>query len=222
MLSLIGLSPLSTSHPNSFQPKRVRTSTRCYPRFILLMDRSHSFASAATYFRPIQTRFRYGSGSENLSLACDEQLVGSLSKRHAVTAFAAPTVCKHTVSGTISLPSEGCFSPFPHGTCSLSVTIEYLALPDGPGGFKQDFSSPALLRILPRYLVFRVQGFHLLWLTFPRHSSIPHSRFWSPTTPVGYTYRFGLLPVRSPLLRESLLFSFPPGTKMFQFPGFAS
>ena len=30
--------------------------------------------------------------------------------------------------------------------------------------------------------------------------------------------RFGLFPVRSPLLRESLLFSFPMGTKMFQFP----
>ena len=34
--------------------------------------------------------------------------------------------------------------------------------------------------------------------------------------------RFGLLPVRSPLLRESLLFSFPMGTKMFQFPTFPS
>ena len=30
------------------------------------------------------------------------------------------------------------------------------------------------------------------------------------------------LPVRSPLLRESRLISFPPGTEMFQFPGFAS
>ena len=29
---------------------------------------------------------------------------------------------------------------------------------------------------------------------------------------------FGLIPVRSPLLRESLLFSIPLGTKMFQFP----
>lgn len=29
---------------------------------------------------------------------------------------------------------------------------------------------------------------------------------------------FGLLPFRSPLLRESLLISFPRGTKMFQFP----
>ena len=31
--------------------------------------------------------------------------------------------------------------------------------------------------------------------------------------------RFGLLPVRSPLLGKSRLISFPPGTKMFQFPG---
>jgi hypothetical protein len=44
----------------------------------------------------------------------------------------------------------------------------------------------------------------------------------SPTTPaLPKQYRFGLFPVRSPLLRESLLFSIPPGTKMFQFPGFA-
>ena len=32
----------------------------------------------------------------------------------------------------------------------------------------------------------------------------------------------GLVPVRSPLLGESRLISFPPGTEMFQFPGFAS
>src|SRR3989344_7219496 len=34
---------------------------------------------------------------------------------------AAPTPCKHIVSGTISLPYSGYFSSFPHGTCSLSV-----------------------------------------------------------------------------------------------------
>ena len=44
-----------------------------------------------------------------------------------------------------------------------------------------------------------------------------------PTTPARPRPRgFGLLPVRSPLLRESLLFSLPAGTKMFQFPAFAS
>ena len=45
-----------------------------------------------------------------------------------------------------------------------------------------------------------------------------------PTTPRGPEdlARFGLFPVRSPLLGESLLFSLPGGTKMFQFPPFAS
>ena len=44
-----------------------------------------------------------------------------------------------------------------------------------------------------------------------------------PTTPRRpEPTRFGLLPGRSPLLGESLLFSLPAGTKMFQFPAFAS
>ena len=60
----------------------------------------------------------------------------------------APTACKRMVSGTISLPYSGYFSPFPHGTCSLSVSQEYLALPDGAGRFPQDFTGPAVLRIL--------------------------------------------------------------------------
>jgi hypothetical protein len=51
----------------------------------------------------------------------------------------------HTVSGSISLPSPGFFSPFPHGTSSLSVSKEYLALEDGPPFFKQGFTCPALL-----------------------------------------------------------------------------
>ena len=33
---------------------------------------------------------------------------------------------------------------------------------------------------------------------------------------------FGLIRVRSPLLTESRLLSFPPGTEMFQFPGLAT
>ena len=57
-----------------------------------------------------------------------------------------PTACRHAVSGTISLPSQGYFSPFPHGTCSLSVASEYLALPDGPGRFPQGSTCPAVLR----------------------------------------------------------------------------
>ena len=43
-------------------------------------------------------------------------------------------------------PLRGFFSPFPHGTSTLSVTLEYLALEDGPPSFRQGFSCPALLR----------------------------------------------------------------------------
>ena len=45
-----------------------------------------------------------------------------------------------------------------------------------------------------------------------------------PTTPerAFRPLRFGLVRVRSPLLTQSRLLSFPPGTEMFQFPGLAS
>src|SRR5712664_3191027 len=43
-------------------------------------------------------------------------------------------------------PLSGCFSPFPHGTCTLSVTREYLGLEGGPPIFRQDFTCPALLK----------------------------------------------------------------------------
>jgi hypothetical protein len=46
--SLIGLSPLPTSHPKTFQRQRVRSSTVCYYSFNLLMGRSLGFASTTT------------------------------------------------------------------------------------------------------------------------------------------------------------------------------
>ena len=128
------------------------------------------------------------------------------------------------VSGTISLPSSGCFSPFLHSTRSLSVSWEYLALPDGPGRFAQDYSCPALLRIPLRHFSLHVRGFHPLWLAFPGHSvhnQCATARSYNPEA-ASLQSRFGLFPVRSPLLGKSLLFSLPRGTKMFQFPPFAS
>ena len=84
--------------------------------------------------------------------------------------FNAPTACRRTVSGTISLPCSGCFSPFPYGTGSLSVSEEYLALPDGAGRFMQDSSGPALLRILHVLVNLHLRGYHPLWLIFPDDS----------------------------------------------------
>ena len=46
--SLIGLSPLPTGHPKTFQRQPVRASTVCYHSFTLPMGRSHGFASTTT------------------------------------------------------------------------------------------------------------------------------------------------------------------------------
>ena len=58
-------------------------------------------------------------------------------------------------------------------------------------------------------LALPVRGCHPLRPNFPDGSSCPRQST-------------GLVRVRSPLLAESRLMSFPPGTEMFQFPGFAS
>ena len=46
-------------------------------------------------------------------------------------------------------PSPGYFSPFPHGTGSLSVTRKYLGLGGGPPRFTRNFSGSVLLGIPP-------------------------------------------------------------------------
>ena len=46
--SLIGLSPLPTGHPKTFQRLRVRASTMCYHSFTLPMGSSLGFASTTT------------------------------------------------------------------------------------------------------------------------------------------------------------------------------
>jgi hypothetical protein len=72
--------------------------------------------------------------------------------------------------------------------------------------------SDRISRVPPYSRIFatlRIRGYHPLWPDFPDRSA-----YLAKTT--------GLFRVRSPLLAESLLMSFPPGTEMFQFPGFAS
>ena len=189
------------------------------------MRRSLGFASATTDYAP-------SSGSLSLRVPASWQLASPVTatrrfimqkaRRHRIKP--APTACRRMVSGTISLSSSECFSPFPHGTRSLSVSREYLALPDGPGGFAQDSTCPALLRIPIGLLTIRVRNCHPLWLNFPDHSALDQSatsRSYYPAS-ASLHLRFGLFPVRSPLLGESLLFSLPAGTKMFQFPALAS
>ena len=113
------------------------------------------------------------------------------------------------------------FSSFPHGTCSLSVSRQYLAL---DGIYHQIWaafpSNPTLRKHLVRQLSTSLRGSHPLWRPFPGDFSSASCR--------GYFYRLqfsegdfqvGLCAVRSPLLSASLLVSFPPLSDMLKFSG---
>ena len=160
--------------------------------------------------RPVKTCFRFGCGPEALNLASDEQLVGSLCKRHAVIPEGTPTACRRTVSGSISLRCSRFFSPFLHSTGSLSVSQEYLALPDGSGGFRQDLTCPALLRIPLGTTCMSYTGLSPAMVQLSRRVLLcMRSPRCGPTTPAPpERHRFGLSPFRSPLLGGSLLVFF--------------
>ena len=70
---------------------------------------------------------------------------------------------------------------------------------------------------------FRIQECHLLCSAFPDRSA--NDAFVTPrgsATPRCKHHGLGYIRFRSPLLTESRLISFPPGTEMFQFPGLTS
>ena len=78
------------------------------------------------------------------------RLINQKARGHGIAS--APTACKHTVSGSISLPSPGFFSTFPRGTGALSVIGLYLALESGLPSFPRGFTCPVVLRIPLRLL----------------------------------------------------------------------
>ena len=186
--------------------------------------------------------------ASRLRLATDRHLKGSLSLRlgSRLNLAANRNSLAHSTKGTPSqrkgcsdclwahgfrycfTPLSGCFSPFPHGTGSLSVIGECLALEGGPPRFIPGFTCPALLGIPlsgPRSF-----GYGALTLYRPASQPVPLDRGFltrprrssdgteGPTTPRAATpgglhaHGFRLLRFRSPLLAQSRLISFPPGT----------
>ena len=131
-----------------------------------------------------------------------------------------PTARRHGVSGSVSSPRRGSSHRSVALLGSLSVVIECLALRDGPRRFRPGFTCPTLLGYRLGELMLCLRDCHPLRCRFPTgfgsHWFIPWRR---PHDPARCPARFRLVPVRSPLLRESRLISFPPGTEMFQFPG---
>ena len=191
--------------------------------------------------RPIRTRFRYGYPTR-VNLATHRKLAGSFFKRHAVTthrassARDAPTACRHTVSGTISLRSRGTF----HHSLTVLSAIGHQGIFRLSGWSRQihtgflgpratwvslkraaDVSTTGVLPSTPD--LSHVLRLHQRFLT-RRPAGRPIKLI--PTTPhaqplPGITrIRFGLIRFRSPLLPESRLFSLPAGPEMFHFPAF--
>ena len=73
------------------------------------MGRSPGFGSAPTdYIRPIQTWFPFGSGPSVLNLASQHNSPDRSTKSTRFS-LRCSTVCKHRVSGSLSLPSRGPF-----------------------------------------------------------------------------------------------------------------
>ena len=119
--SLIGLSPLPTAHPPSFQPRWVRSSTRSYTCFNLAMGRSPRFGSRTRHY----TIALFG-------LALATATPHGLTSRHATDSQAhsskgtPPPPHTTSMGGSDGLqapgfryyftPLPGYFSPFPHGT----------------------------------------------------------------------------------------------------------
>ena len=92
----------------------------------------------------------------------------------------------------------------------------------GPPSFPRDCTCPTVLGIPLGAVRVCLPGCHRLWPAVPgrfglascSHVAVPQPRRCKH-------HRFGLARFRSPLLSGSRLLSLPPGTEMFQFPGFA-
>ena len=124
----ISFSLLTTSHPRLLHGSLVRSSPQFSSGFNLLMASSSGFGSWTSniIFRAINTRFRYACAPKGLRLLAIQTrwLVLQKARRHPnPCGRRAPTLCKQMVSGTISPGSTPYFSPFPHGTGSLSVIL---------------------------------------------------------------------------------------------------
>ena len=123
----------------------------------------------------------------------------------------APIACKHKVSGSVSLPSRGSF----HLSLTVLFAIGHWVV-FRLGGWAPRLHTEFLVlgaTLVPLLyeLDFVYGDFTLFVRTFQISSTINFISFKRSATPI-VNYRFGLFPVRSPLLRKSIFLSLPPGT----------
>ena len=118
------------------------------------------------------------------------------------------------------------FSPFPHGTCSLSISCPYLALDGVYHPFWAAFpNSPTLRKYFASARPRPRTG--LSPSTTCCSKQLEHGRSRLDNTSRDYNsplrhdgdLQVELIPLHSPLLRESWLVSFPPLSNMLKFSG---
>ena len=115
--SLIGLSPLPTGHPKTFQRQPVRASTMCYHSFTLPMGRSHGFASTATnYVALFRLAFATAAALNALTLleTVTRRLIMQKARRHPDVSGLRPLV---------SAWFQDLFHSVIHGSFHLSLTV---------------------------------------------------------------------------------------------------
>ena len=119
-----------------------------------------------------------------------------------------------------------CFSSFPHGTCSLSVSRQYLALegiylpfwaaiPNNSTRWEciiKHWESVLRTGFSPS-MMFRIQE------TYTQSSTENTSLDYNSDSQRLPDFKFELFPLHSQLLGESLLVSFPPLIDMLKFSG---
>jgi hypothetical protein len=175
---LMILSILHTGHHPVFQHWCVRTSMGCYPHFILPMRSSRGFASAAANWdAPFGLAFASAPVQSTLTwlTTASRRIIMQKARRHPQGCpRRAPTACRRVVSGSVSSPDRGSSHLSLALLGSLSVAREYLALGDGPPGFRPTFTCSVLLRC------------RLTDLPLPRTGLSPAVAEHSRTLPLGY------------------------------------
>ena len=132
------------------------------------------------------------------------------------------TACKLTISCSFHSP-PGVLFTFPSRYLFTIGCLVIFSLTRWSSQIQKGFHvSLSTWGILKKYYYFRLQDFHLLWYGIPTIST-NKKYFQYKNTPLNplKILEFRLVPFRSPLLRESLLLSFPLVNKMFQFTRFS-
>ena len=184
------------------------------------MDRSPGFGSAScNSFRPLQTRFRFGSEPLALNLAAYRNSPVRSTKSTRSHINRAPSACKHRVSGSLSLPSRGPFHLSLTVLCAIGHQVVFslggwsLLL---PAGFPVSCGTLGLGSLM---LGFVYGALTHSGGTFQSSSTTAHFALCRPATPSGMPDGLGSFPFARRYLGNRSFFLFLRVLRCFSSPG---